>query len=76
MAIETVSPDHARPTVDRARLGLYFTAGIVYAASSGLWAPLPFLMLFQAGFLYMGLQSLMQQSMSPDLILTAQATGE
>ena len=56
----------AQPVVELG-LGLYFTAGVVYAASSGLLAPLPFLMLFQAGFLYTGLQSLLQQSANPNL---------
>jgi cellulose synthase/poly-beta-1,6-N-acetylglucosamine synthase-like glycosyltransferase len=57
-------------------LGLYFTVAIVYAASSGLLASLPFLMLFQAGFLYTGLQSFLQQSANPDLVLSAQVAGE
>ena len=57
-------------------LGLYFTVGVVYAVSSGLFAPLPFLILFQAGFLYTGLQSLLQQSANPDLVLTTQVAGE
>ena len=56
--------------------GLYLTAGVVYAASSGLLAPLPFLMLFQAGFLYTGLQSLWQQSANPEPVLRTQVAGE
>ena len=42
-------------------LGLYFTAGIVYAVAHGLLMTLPFLILFQSGFLYTGLKSLLQQ---------------
>ena len=42
-------------------LGLYFTGSVLYAASLGLLTPLPFLCLFQAGFLYMGVVSLVQQ---------------
>lgn len=57
-------------------LGLYFTAGVVYAVSSSLFALLPFLMLFQAGFLYTGLQSLFQQSANPDPVLRTQVAGE
>ena len=64
-----------QPSVELA-LGIYFTVGIVYAVSSGLLAPLPFLMLFQAGFLYTGLQSLVQQSVNPDLVLRAQVAGD
>ena len=56
--------------------GLYFTAGVVYAVSSGLFAPLPFLVLFQVGFLYTGFQSLVQQLASPDLVLRTQVAGE
>src|SRR5215213_3084113 len=34
-------------------LGLYFTATVFYALGNGLYATIPFLMLFQIGFLYM-----------------------
>ena len=65
----------AQPVAELA-LGVYFTVGIIYAVSSGLLAPLPFLMLFQAGFLYTGLQSLLQQSVNPDPVLRAQVAGK
>ena len=53
-------PDRPQPIVE-VGLGLYFTAGIVYAVSHGLLMTLPFLVLFQSGFLYTGLKSLLQQ---------------
>ena len=64
-----------QPVVELA-LGLYFTVGVVCAASSGLFAPLPFLMLFQAGFLYTGLQSVFQQSSKTDVVLRTRAAEE
>jgi cellulose synthase/poly-beta-1,6-N-acetylglucosamine synthase-like glycosyltransferase len=42
-------------------LGLYFTFAVVYALSNGIFGSLPFLMLFQFGYLYMGLSSIYQQ---------------
>jgi hypothetical protein len=39
-------------------LGLYFTATVFYAALRGVYGSLPFLLLFQAGFLYTGILSL------------------
>jgi hypothetical protein len=41
-------------------LGLYFTGAVVYAAASGLYGTLPFLALFQSGFLYAASLSLLQ----------------
>jgi cellulose synthase/poly-beta-1,6-N-acetylglucosamine synthase-like glycosyltransferase len=41
-------------------LGLYFTAMAVYAAVYGIWGTLPFIVIFQAGFLYAALMSLFQ----------------
>ena len=49
-------------------LGLYFTGTVFYALSNGIYASLPFLVLFQAGYLYMALLSLLQQFGS-DVIL-------
>jgi len=65
----------AQPAVELG-LGLYFTAGVIYAVSHGVWAPLPFFVLFQAGFMYIGLQSLLQQFASPDPVLRAQVAGD
>ena len=42
-------------------LGLYFTGTVLYALANGIYGTLPFLMLFQAGFLYVGCTSIMQQ---------------
>src|SRR6058998_1102128 len=42
-------------------LGLYFTATVFYALAQQIYATVPFLVLFQVGFLYTGLLSLMQQ---------------
>jgi hypothetical protein len=42
-------------------LGLYFTGTVFYALANGIYGTLPFLMLFQAGFLYVGCTSIVQQ---------------
>jgi cellulose synthase/poly-beta-1,6-N-acetylglucosamine synthase-like glycosyltransferase len=42
-------------------LGLYFTATVFYALSHQIYGTLPFLILFQVGFLYTGLLSILQQ---------------
>ena len=42
-------------------LGLYFTATVFYALANGIYGTLPFLVLFQVGFLYTGLLSIVQQ---------------
>jgi hypothetical protein len=49
-----------QPLIELA-LGLYFTATVVYALANGIFGTLPFLVLFQVGFLYTGLLSLVQQ---------------
>ena len=41
-------------------LGLYFTAMAVYAAAYGIWGTLPFIVIFQVGFLYAAGMSLFQ----------------
>jgi cellulose synthase/poly-beta-1,6-N-acetylglucosamine synthase-like glycosyltransferase len=50
-------------------LGLYFTATVFYALGNGLYATIPFLMLFQIGFLYMGLLSVIQQVADESVVL-------
>ena len=65
----------AQPIVEVC-LGLYFTGGIVYAVSYGLLMTLPFLMLFQAGFLYIGLKSLLQQLFKRNVSARVLITGE
>jgi cellulose synthase/poly-beta-1,6-N-acetylglucosamine synthase-like glycosyltransferase len=53
-------------------LGLYFTGTVFYALINQIYGTLPFLMLFQVGFLYTGLLSILQQftgneEMSPEI---------
>ena len=52
-------------------LGLYFTVTVVYALANGIYGTLPFLMLFQFGFLYTGLMSILQQIGGDDLLVKA-----
>jgi len=52
-------------------LGVYFTATLFYALSNGIYGTVPFLMLFQVGFLYTGLLSLIQQY-GPETVEVAQ----
>ena len=49
-----------QPIVELA-LGLYFTGTVFYALVNQIYGTLPFLMLFQIGFLYTGLLSIFQQ---------------
>jgi cellulose synthase/poly-beta-1,6-N-acetylglucosamine synthase-like glycosyltransferase len=49
-----------QPLIELA-LGLYFTGTLFYALANGIYGTVPFLMLFQVGFLYTGLLSLVQQ---------------
>jgi hypothetical protein len=57
-------------------LGLYLTVGVIYALSMALLTIVPFLCLFQIGFLYMGMASLIQQYFSTGLALREQVTGD
>ncbi len=41
-------------------LGMYYTATVVYCIVQQVWMALPFMLLFQFGFLYTGLMSLFQ----------------
>ena len=49
--------------------GLYFTGSVLYALATRSYGAIPFLVLFQFGFLYTGLLSLIQQYASDDLAL-------
>ncbi|MEN9798444.1 MAG: hypothetical protein RL653_2140 [Pseudomonadota bacterium] len=40
--------------------GIYFTGAVAYAWQKEIWTSLPFLVLFQVGFLYVGLSSVLQ----------------
>ena len=51
--------------------GVYFTVTVLYALTHGIYGTLPFLMLFQFGFLYAGLMSLLQQIGGDDLFVKA-----
>ena len=42
-------------------IGLYFSATVMIAIQLGMWPALPFLVLYQAGYLYIGLLSLAQR---------------
>ena len=60
-----------QPLIELA-LGLYFTGTVFYALTNQIYGTLPFLMLFQVGFLYTGLLSIFQQftgedAMSPEI---------
>ena len=50
-------------------LGLYFTATVFYALANGIYGTVPFLVLFQIGFLYTGLLSIVQQYAGDDVVL-------
>src|SRR3954471_2359224 len=57
-----------QPIIELA-LGLYFTATVFYALVNQIYATLPFLMLFQIGFLYTGLLSILQQFTGESVML-------
>ena len=59
-----------QPLIELA-LGLYFTATIFYALANQIYGTVPFLMLFQIGFLYTGLVSIVQQYAGDSDIVTA-----
>ena len=49
--------------------GLYFTATVFYALANGIYGTVPFLVLFQLGFLYTSLLSIVQQFAGGDVVL-------
>jgi hypothetical protein len=49
-----------QPLIELA-LGLYFTFTVFYALTNQIYGTVPFLVLFQIGFLYTGLVSIVQQ---------------
>ena len=65
----------AQPLVELG-LGCYFTVTVFYALANGIYGTLPFLILFQVGFLYTGLLSIVQQFGGDDIALSTQAAGE
>ncbi|MBI3263343.1 MAG: glycosyl transferase family 2, partial [Acidobacteria bacterium] len=50
-------------------LGLYFTMTVFYALANQIYGTLPFLILFQIGFLYTGLLSVVQQFSGDGVVL-------
>ena len=63
-----------QPLVELA-LGLYFTATVFYALANGIYATVPFLVLFQVGFLYTGLLSIVQQYAGSDVVAAGLEPG-
>jgi len=57
-----------QPLIELA-LGLYFTATVFYALANGIYGTVPFLVLFQIGFLYTGLLSIIQQYAGESVLL-------
>jgi cellulose synthase/poly-beta-1,6-N-acetylglucosamine synthase-like glycosyltransferase len=63
-----------QPLIELA-LGLYFTATVFYALANQIYGTLPFLILFQIGFLYTGLLSIVQQFAGDGVVLKTQVAG-
>jgi cellulose synthase/poly-beta-1,6-N-acetylglucosamine synthase-like glycosyltransferase len=63
-----------QPLVELA-LGLYFTATVFYALANQIYGTVPFLVLFQIGFLYTGLVSLVQQYADDPMVLKTQVAS-
>jgi cellulose synthase/poly-beta-1,6-N-acetylglucosamine synthase-like glycosyltransferase len=63
-----------QPLIELA-LGLYFTWTVFYALASQIYATVPFLVLFQIGFLYTGLVSLVQQFAEDPVVLKTQVAS-
>src|SRR5437868_12328475 len=59
-----------QPLIELA-LGLYFTATVFYALANQIYGTVPFLVLFQIGFLYTGLVSIVQQYAGDSNVVTA-----
>jgi cellulose synthase/poly-beta-1,6-N-acetylglucosamine synthase-like glycosyltransferase len=51
--------------------GLYFTVAVFYAVANEIYGTLPFLVLFQFGYFYMGLTSIVQQLRDSDVLVKA-----
>jgi cellulose synthase/poly-beta-1,6-N-acetylglucosamine synthase-like glycosyltransferase len=63
-----------QPLIELA-LGLYFTATVFYALANQIYGTVPFLVLFQIGFLYTGLLSLVQQYAGDPVVLNTQVAS-
>ena len=60
-----------QPLIELA-FGLYFTWTAFYALANGIYATVPFLVLFQVGFLYTGLLSIVQQYAGEEVVAALQ----
>jgi cellulose synthase/poly-beta-1,6-N-acetylglucosamine synthase-like glycosyltransferase len=56
-------------------LGIYFTWTVFYALGNQIYGTLPFLVLFQIGFLYTGLLSVVQQYAGEPVVLNTQVAS-
>jgi hypothetical protein len=63
----------AQPLIELG-LGFYFTATVFYALANGIYGTLPFLVLFQVGFLYVGLLSIVQQFAGDSVVFKTQVS--
>jgi len=63
-----------QPLIELA-LGLYFTATVFYALANQIYGTVPFLVLFQVGFLYTGLLSIVQQYASDEVVAAGLQPG-
>src|SRR5713101_3362535 len=63
-----------QPLIELA-LGLYFTATVFYALANQIYGTVPFLVLFQIGFLYTGLVSIVQQYAEDRVVLKTQVAS-
>jgi hypothetical protein len=63
-----------QPLVELA-LGLYLTATVFYALANQIFGTVPFLVLFQVGFLYTGLVSVVQQYAGDPIVLSTQVAS-
>jgi cellulose synthase/poly-beta-1,6-N-acetylglucosamine synthase-like glycosyltransferase len=63
-----------QPLIELA-LGLYFTMTVFYALANQIYGTVPFLVLFQIGFLYTGLVSLVQQYADEPFALNTQVAS-
>jgi cellulose synthase/poly-beta-1,6-N-acetylglucosamine synthase-like glycosyltransferase len=63
-----------QPLIELA-LGLYFTATVFYALANQIYGTVPFLVLFQIGFLYTGLLSVVQQYAGEPVVLNTQVVS-
>jgi hypothetical protein len=63
-----------QPLIELA-LGLYFTWTVFYALANGIYGTIPFLVLFQIGFLYTGILSVVQQYAGDGVVLNTQVAS-